>query len=62
MWKKISEEQPPVGKVVKTKIDDSEGIRNEQELIFEKNLWWLPDHSMYVYYTPTHWWCHIKFS
>lgn len=21
----------------------------------DKNLWFLPDGSMYVYYTPTHW-------
>ena len=32
MWKKISEEQPPKGKVLKTKIDYKGGIRNEQDL------------------------------
>jgi len=58
-WKKITDEHPPTKRVIKTKVSDSNGDRNEQELIFDRNLWWLPDMSMYVYYTPTHWWCHI---
>lgn len=58
-WKKVSEEEPPQKKVLKTKIVDEKGERNEQELIKSGNLWWLPDMSMYVYYTPTHWWCHV---
>lgn len=37
-----------------TKIDDENGVRNEQKLIRRGNLWWYPDGSMYVYYTPTH--------
>jgi hypothetical protein len=57
MWKKITDEQPPKGKVIKTKVEDENGVRNEQELVFDNNLWWFPDRSMYVYYTPTHWWC-----
>jgi hypothetical protein len=44
----------PVGEVVMTKIDDEDGVRNEQELVRRGNLWWTPDGSMYVYYTPTH--------
>ncbi len=56
MWKLITEETPPANKVLKTKIDDKDGIRNEQELLLDNNLWWYPDKSMYVYYTPTHWW------
>lgn len=59
MWTKITDEHPPKGKVVKTKIDDENGVRNEQDLLFDNNLWWLPDKSMYVYYTPTHWWNHV---
>ena len=55
-WVKISDEHPPVGRVLNTKISDESGDRNEQELIFKDNLWWLPDMSMYVYYRPTHWW------
>jgi len=49
-WKKVSEEQPPQKKVLKTKIVDENGERNEQELIKSGNLWWLPDMSMYNNY------------
>lgn len=56
MWKLIKKENPPIGKTIKTKIDDVNGIRNFEELIYDGNLWWMPDKSMYVYYTPTHWW------
>jgi len=58
-WKKITEEEPPQKKDLKTKIVDENGDRNEQELVKSGNLWWTPDMKMYVYYTPTHWWCHI---
>jgi hypothetical protein len=59
-WKLVSEETPPQKKVLKTKIVDAEGKEhNEQELILSGKLWWHPDMSMYVYYTPTHWWCRI---
>lgn len=47
---------PPDGVVVMTKIDTwKEGKRNEQPLKRQGTLWFLPDGSMYVYYTPTHW-------
>lgn len=26
-----------------------------RRLVYASNLWWLPDRSMYVYFTPTHW-------
>lgn len=45
----------PEGKVVKTIIIDPMGERNETELIRQRNLWFFPDMSMYVYYRPTHW-------
>ena len=45
----------PEGVVVWTKIDDANGVRNETKLKRQKNLWFLPDGSMYVYYRPTHW-------
>ncbi|MFL9943666.1 hypothetical protein [Paraburkholderia graminis] len=55
----MSEWQPtsaaPEGVVLMTKIDDECGTRNEQPLKRRGNLWFLPDDSMYVYYTPTHW-------
>lgn len=57
MWKLISEETPPKGRVIRTKIDDGNGSRNDQELKWDGKLWWVPDGKMYVYYTPTHWWC-----
>jgi hypothetical protein len=46
---------PPEGDVVMTKVDDAEGCCNEQELKRSGRLWFFPDGSMYVYYTPTHW-------
>lgn len=56
-WIKVTEIKPPKGVVVNTKIDDEDGTppRNEQELKFHGKLWWHPDGSMYVYYSPTHW-------
>lgn len=44
----------PVGEVVETKIDDERGERNHSILKRQGNLWFTPDGSMYVYYTPTH--------
>lgn len=40
---------------VQTKIDDADGLRNEQQLFRRGNMWFVPDGSMYVYYRPTHW-------
>ena len=45
----------PAEKEIWTKIDDDHGERNVAKLIRRGCLWWLPDGSMYVYYTPTHW-------
>lgn len=45
----------PQGVAVMTKIDDEKGCRNEQALVRQRNLFFFPDMSMYVYYTPTHW-------
>ncbi len=54
-WRCIPADLPPDGLVVETKIDDSKGVRNEQTLKRQGNLWFYPDGSMYVYYRPTHW-------
>lgn len=56
MWKQITSDQPRPGVIVNTKIVDETGERNEQKLkrMAGNNLWWLPDGSMYVYFTPTH--------
>lgn len=53
IWRTVS--SAPENVIVKTKIDDADGLRNEQSLKRRGNLWWHPDGSMYVYYTPTHW-------
>ena len=53
-WIAISEQLPPENIPVDTKIHDSRGERNHQVMVFHSNLWWI-DHSVHVYYTPTHW-------
>ena len=45
----------PADEEVWTKIDDEDGERNVTKLKRRGNLWFFPDGSMYVYYTPTHW-------
>ena len=52
-WQAI--ETAPDGQVVLTKIEDANGVRNEQALKRSGRLWFAPDGSMYVYYAPTHW-------
>ena len=52
----------PEGSEIETKIDDQDGPRNIQNLVkrtripgVTRSMFWYPDGSMYVYYTPTHW-------
>jgi len=52
-WQTIN--TAPEDTPVLTKIDDGAGVRNEQVLKKQGNLWWFADGSMYVYYRPTHW-------
>jgi hypothetical protein len=54
-WIECRKQLPENHVVVMTKIDDEKGPRNEQPLKRQNNLWFYPDGSMYVYYTPTHW-------
>jgi hypothetical protein len=54
-WVRVQARLPDEGVVVDTKIDDASGVRIEQPLKLMRNLWWLADSSMYVYYAPTHW-------
>lgn len=54
-WTKSTDQLPPDGMVVETKIDDKDGVRNETTLKRQGNLWFFSDDSMYVYYWPTHW-------
>lgn len=46
---------PKEEKIVETIINDEHGKRNRTLLKRQGRLWFLPDDSMYVYYTPTHW-------
>ena len=55
IWMKCSEALPKDGIVVRTKIDDENGVRNEQDLIRSGHIWFHTDKQMYVYYKPTHW-------
>lgn len=52
-WQPI--ETAPEGEVVMTAIIDGEGQRNTSDLVRKGKLWFFPDMSMYVYYSPTHW-------
>lgn len=60
-WISCRDKLPPTEEVVDTKIDDAKGVRNKQPLKryqrdeTTRSLWFFPDDSMYVYYTPTHW-------
>jgi hypothetical protein len=55
VWTPTAEKRPDEGVAVETKVDDAKGVRNVQPLKRLGNLWFFPDGSMYVYYTPTHW-------
>jgi hypothetical protein len=54
-WIKCLDRLPKEGLIVETKIDDYDGVRNEQDLKIIGSLWWFTDNSMYIYYSPTHW-------
>lgn len=45
----------PDGVEVDTAVFHSNGVSNHQPLVRQGRLWFFPDHSMYVYYEPTHW-------
>lgn len=49
-WKYVGSELE--GVVYLTRINDGMGIRNVQKLRRRGNLWFYPDGSGYVYYTP----------
>jgi hypothetical protein len=54
-WISVSDQPPPPDTTVETKIDDKDGCRNVTRLMLIGRMWYVPDGSMYVYYTPTHW-------
>ncbi len=37
-WIEVKVKKPPENQVVQTKIDDTNGVRNEQKLIYSNNL------------------------
>lgn len=56
-WKLVEFEKPPIGKIVKTKISDMQGVRNETQLYLSDTpaQLWFNDSGDYMYYRPTHW-------
>jgi hypothetical protein len=54
-WRPIAD--APEGETVETGIFDERSPkgRNLGKLARRGRLWFVPDFSMYVYYTPTHW-------
>lgn len=55
-WIKVEDRLPTEGRLVITKIHDTNGERNEQPLKRQGKLWFHRGGATYVYYTPTHWW------
>jgi hypothetical protein len=51
MWYETRKQLPPEG-VLLDVITES---NDERQLIFEHNLFWLPNKEMYVYFTPKLW-------
>lgn len=49
-WHRTELELPPEGQEVVILNGNV-----EQTLVFERGLWWFPDRSMYVYFTPMIW-------
>lgn len=54
-WNRTDIILPEEGKIIDTKVEDFSGGHNFQKLKLVGKLWFEPDGSMYVYYTPTHW-------
>lgn len=54
LWIKVSDELPPEGVLVETKIEDESGVRNFTLLTRKGNLYY-SDNGTYTYYAPTHW-------
>ena len=54
-WISVKDRLPEEGVEVETKIENKGVSRNIQNLTRQGPLYFHPDMSMYVYYTPTHW-------
>jgi hypothetical protein len=55
VWTATGSKLPPEDVIVDTMISDIGGERNKQALYRKGRLWFVPDGTIYVYYTPTHW-------
>ena len=52
IWKRTEDEKPQPGQVVETMSSNGQ----QQTLKYDSSeLWFVPDESMYVYYTPEFW-------
>ena len=51
-YTRCSDQLPPDGEEVHTKLDDEKGCRNEATLYRRGGLWYIPSGEMYVYYQP----------
>lgn len=51
MWTPTKDELPESGRVVEVITPGGD----ERDLYYSAPLWFLPDRSMYVYFTPTFW-------
>lgn len=50
-WSKVSETLPPDDAAVEVITPGGD----QRTLIYDRGLWWLPDKSMYCYFTPMFW-------
>jgi hypothetical protein len=50
-WTPVADERPAENQHVEVITPGGD----QRDLIYANNLWWLPDKSMYCYFTPTFW-------
>lgn len=50
-WTRTSEQLPEEG----VEVDAMDSGGHVRRLVYENNLWWFPDRSMYVYFVPGFW-------
>ena len=50
-WVRVEDRQPPE----KLPVETMSSSGQHQTLVRQGNLWFFPDYSMYVYYTPVAW-------
>lgn len=50
-WTSVAQQLPPDGTAVEVITPGGD----QRPLVYDRGLWWLPDRSMYCYFTPTFW-------